>query len=163
MKVSAVKTLKEYDKYCQNKLVKKIPNLRTKDWRLCMGDCIYDYSDEIGPSIRKSVHNESDQERDLSGLNALLSNHFYYFGEKAQPLPNELRQLIKRYRGHKKIKNQELIKKFEKWISRFKKNKVYADPQMASLFKGYVPDQIILNCARQHFEEDGDETEDLLC
>ncbi len=142
---------------------KKIPNQRATDWRLHMGDCIYDYSKGFNPSIRKSIHKEGNRKRDLSGFNALLSDNFYYFGEKAKLLPADLKQLIKRNQGHIKIKNADLIFKFEAWIKQFDKNIIYADPQMRSEFDRQATDNIMSKCAKQEFDEDEDETEETIC
>jgi hypothetical protein len=87
MKITDKKTLKEYDAFCKNNLTNKIPKWKTKDWRFRVGDCIYDYSIDNEPIIRKGVHNEGNRQRDLGGQNALLSDHFYYFGVEARPLP----------------------------------------------------------------------------
>lgn len=163
MKISEIKTLQEYDLFCNTSLKKKIPKWRTNDWRLRMGDCIYDYSKTLEPSIRKSVHNEGNRKKDLSGLNALLSNNYYYFGEEARPLPTHLRQIIKRNQGHRKIENVDLILEFEEWINQFEKNKIYADSQLRSLFDRQLTEEIISNCAKQHLDEDEDETEETIC
>ncbi len=163
MKVTDIKRLKDYDTFCKKSLPNKIPYWRTKDWRLRMGDCIYDYSNLENPIIRKSVHNETNKKRDLSGMNALLSNHFYYFGEEARPLPDSLIPLIKRNQGHKKIENESLIKLFEEWINLFDKNKIHSSPQMRSLFDRKVTDEIIATCSKQHLEEDENETEETVC
>ncbi len=162
MKISDIKTLQSYDNFCKSSLPNKIPR-RTTDWRLLMGDCIYDYSKGLNPSIRKSVHNEGNRRRDLSGLNALLSDNFYYFGEEARPLPPELKQLIKRNQGHKKIETSDLVSKFEDWIKQFGKNIINADPQMRSGFDRQVTDDIMSKCAKQDLNEDEDETEDTIC
>ena len=163
MKISDIKSLEDYDKYCMVSLKEKIPNWRTTDWRLRMGDCIYDYSNKPLPLLRKGVHNEGNRDIDLSGLNALLSNEFYYFGEEARPLPPELIQIIKRFQGHRKIENPEVISKFELWIKQFTKNKIYADSQMRSVFDRQITEKMISNCAKQHFEEDSDESEETFC
>lgn len=134
MKITNKKSLSEYDDFCRNHLTNKIPNWEAKDWRLRLGDCIYDYSTTIEPTLREGVHNEFNRQRDLSGYNALLSDHFYYFGVEARPLPTELKVLIKKNQGHKKIENHRLIQEFEKWIKQFEKNKLYAEPQMRWLF-----------------------------
>jgi hypothetical protein len=163
MKISDIKTLQDYDTFCNISLLNKIPYRRTTDWRFAMGDCIYDYSQGQKPTIRKSVHNETNRKRDLSGINALLSNHFYYFGEEARVLPDNLKQVIKLNQGHKKIENTILIEKFEEWIKQFDKNKLNADPQRRSEFDRKVTDDIIAKCSKQHYDEDEDETEDTIC
>jgi hypothetical protein len=127
MKVSDKKTIEEYDNFCKENLFNKIPNFRSGDHRIS-GDCIYDYSIKDNPVIRKSVHNDKNKKRDLSGKNSLLSNHFYYFGSNPVLIPFELSELIKIGPGHKKIESDIIINKFENWINKFELNKVYADP-----------------------------------
>jgi Nucleotide modification associated domain 2 len=163
MKIEEIKTLQEYDQYCNSSLRQKIPNWRVTDWRLRMGDCIYDYSQELNPVIRKSVHGETNRKTDLSGLNALLSKEFYYFGEESRPLPENLKQIIKRNQGHRKIENAELVSLFEVWISQFEKNKVTANPQMRSVFDRKLTEEVISNCGKRHFEDDKDDTEETCC
>ena len=66
MKVTDKKTLAEYDEHCETQLQNKIPNWRTKDWRLRMGDCIYDFAvGQQQPTLRQGVHNEENKARDL--------------------------------------------------------------------------------------------------
>lgn len=163
MKVTDKKSLSEYDTHCRQHLQNKIPNWRTTDWRLRMGDCIYDYSGGQEPTMRKGVHNEQNKQRDLSGHNALLSDHFYYFGEAAIPLPTELLPIIKRNQGHRVITQADLITKFENWIKQFKRNKIYADPQLRWEFDRATPDDIINKCSSNDLEDDEDEIEDVLC
>ncbi len=141
MKVTNIMTLKEYDHHCNHHLKNKIPNRSTNDWRLRVGDCIYDYSKNDEPTLRKGVHNEWNRKGDLGRYMALLSDHFYYFGVEARPLPPELRKLIKKNQGYKKIEKQDLIEKFEEWISTFDKNKIYANPQMRWLFDREMTDE----------------------
>ncbi|MBX2965916.1 MAG: hypothetical protein KF845_07200 [Cyclobacteriaceae bacterium] len=162
MKVTGIKTLLEYDEFCNMKLKNKIPDWRTKDWRKIMGDCIYDYSKGIDPMMRKGVHTEKNKKRDLSGQRALISNHFYYFGEEARVIPKELKGLIKKGQGHLKIESPELVGKFEKWIKKFVKNKVYADPQLRYKFDRTTVDEIILKCSTQDFKEDKNDDEEIV-
>lgn len=162
MKITNIRTLEEYDEYCNHSLTNKIPKWKTKDWRLKVGDCIYDYSKENEPTIRKGVHNEENRKKDLSGQNALLSDHFYYFGAEAKPLHTELTQLIKKNQGHKKIENKNLIEKFEKWIAQFEKNKLYSDSQMKWLFDREITEKELSICAKQCAIDDEDETEEIL-
>jgi hypothetical protein len=163
MKITNKISLSEYDEFCSNHLNNKIPKWKTKDWKLRVGDCIYDYSKNGDPTIRKGVHNEGDKQRDLGGYNALLSDHFYYFGVEARQLPTELKELIKKNQGHKKIEKSDLIQEFEKWIGQFKKNKLYADPQMRWLFDRELSDEEVSACAKEKLENDEEENEETVC
>lgn len=163
MKITDIKLLSDYDKFCMSFQPDKIPKWRADDWRLRVGDCIYNYSTRSVPSIRKSVHNERNRKRDLSGINSLISNHFYYFGSDVKIIPEKLKNLIKKNQGHKKIENANLIMNFEEWINQFEKNKIYADPQMSWLFDREITEEELSNCAKQRFEEDEDESEELVC
>ena len=118
MRVTCKKSLKDYDIYCKTKLKNKIPKYYNRtDYRLRMGDCIYDYSNGNSPILRPSVHKEKNIKTDLSGLYSLLSDHFYYFGDRPVLIPPELEDIIKRNQFHKKIENQELIDEFIKILS----------------------------------------------
>lgn len=163
MKVTKILSLKDYDEFCREELPNKIPNWNAKDWKKRIGDCIYDYSIGDKPTIRKSVHNELNRERDLSGLNSLLSTHFYYFGEKPQPLPNNLNRLIKKSQGHLKIEVPELIENFEHWISQFEKNRIYANPQLKHEFDKGLSEEQISKCSTRHKKDDSDEKEKIIC
>jgi hypothetical protein len=79
------------------------------------------------------------------------------------PIPLELRDIIKKNKGHKKIENIHLIEKFQQWINRFDKNRLYADPQMRWLFDRYVTEKEVTACAKQDLYDDEDETEETLC
>ena len=153
MKVTKKLTLSDYDKFCQQQLMKKIPKWFNKDYRLRVGDCIYDFSHGITPSLRKSVHNQDNVSKDLGGQFALLSKYFYYFGEEPRPLPQELKYIIRRGQKHLVFKNEDTIKKFEKWISRFSKNKTYADPQLRYEFDIAPSDNQIVKCSSRHLKD----------
>lgn len=163
MKVSDVKSIADYDAFCGKSLKNKIPKWFSKDWRRRMGDCIYDYSSGSKPIMRKGVHKEENRKRDLSGLNALVSNHFYYFGEEARPLPKHLKAIVKKSQGHLKIQNPELIAGFLKWIKKFRKNKIYANPQSKYKFDLGPSEKQIDNCSKQHLKDDKSEREKVVC
>lgn len=113
--------------------------------------------------MRKGVYNEKNKQRDLSGHNALLSDHFYYFGEVAIPLPTDLQPIIKRNQGHLVITQADLVTKFENWIKQFKRNKIYADSQLRWELDRASPDDFINKCSSNDLEDDEDESEDVLC
>ncbi len=153
MKVSNKLTLAGYDSFCRQHLQKKIPKWFNKDFRLRMGDCIYDYSTANPPRQRKGVHNETNIKRDLGGQFSLLSRHFYYFGEEPRPIPHELRHIIKQGQKHKVITDSVTVDKFEKWIKQFDKNKIYAEPQLKFEFDIAPTDKQIAKCATRHLED----------
>jgi hypothetical protein len=111
----------------------KVPERESGDDRLHAGDCIYDYGGGAYPTIRPAVHNECHRKRDLSGEYALLSQHFYYFGDRPVPLPEHLHPIIHRTQGHKSIQNQPYAQSFVDWIEGigYWKNRLYGNPQAA--------------------------------
>jgi hypothetical protein len=160
MKVTAKMTLAEYDKYCQAELTEKIPDINSEDWRLKVGDCIYDYSTGDNPVMRRGVHDEYCRNTDLDGLYSLLSDHFYYFGYEARPLPHDLMVMIKKNRGHKVIINPDLVQKFEQWISQFERNKIYANSQRSWFFDRKLTDKDLLSCSKICAKEDEKDEEE---
>ncbi|MBY0481272.1 MAG: hypothetical protein K2Q21_07950 [Chitinophagaceae bacterium] len=163
MKVTDKKNLKDYNEFCNEKLQNKIPVWRTADWRLRMGDCVYDYSNDGEPILRKSVHDETNRATDTGGIYTLLSTHFYYFGLAAVQIPNELKKLIKHGPGHKIIQQDELINKFESWIGQFQLRTVFADPQLRWLFDKGVSDDTISETSKQDYDDDKDESCETVC
>lgn len=123
MKVSEVMSMRDYNTHCQRELEVKIPVKNPKNWQEKAGDCIYDYSKGNEPQIRDGMHTRGDLKRDLSGLNALLSDDFYYFGQEAVDLPDNLKTIIKTGPGHKRIRLKDTIIEFEHWIRTQELNK----------------------------------------
>ena len=115
MQVTKKMPLKEYDKFVNNSLVEKKPDWFNRDPRRRLGDAIYDFSK---PSISQhlGMHGPGNMEHDLSGKNALLSNHFLYFGDKAENIPPYLRNIIPQ-RGHRSNSNSPYVQPFIDWIS----------------------------------------------
>ncbi|MBS1649217.1 MAG: hypothetical protein JSR09_05870 [Bacteroidetes bacterium] len=163
MKITDKKSLANYDQFCNQSLQSKIPVWKTNDWRLRMGDCIYDYSKPGDPTIRKSVHNETNRATDIGGKFALLSTHFYYFGVAAVEIHKDLKQLIKQSQGHKIIQQEDLVIKFENWIKQFKLNTIIGDPQLRWMFDREVNDDLISGCSKQDYEDDQDESCETVC
>jgi hypothetical protein len=151
MKVTDVVTMREYDRLCRTKRSNKIPDLQSTDYRRRVGDCQYDYSQGPEPIIRPGVHNERNRKRDLGGKNALLSEHFYYFGNKPVELPEHLKPIIHSTQGHKSSMNSPYVDAFVEWIegSEYRRNHLYGEPQKAK----FDPDGCD-KCARMDFEED---------
>ena len=159
MKVTNKFTMQEYDESCKSLHPKKIPQwLNRKNYRLRMGDCIYDYSEGEPPKLRWSVHNEGNRERDLGGKFALISKHFYYFGNNPIKLPDILKPIIHSTQGHKSMSNDPYINEFVKWIEGlgYSLNKLYGEPQLKSEYM--IDDKNVqVRCAERDLEADEDD------
>ena len=132
MRVTEKMTMDAYDQFCATHSPKKIPDWRRRDYRRRMGDCIYDYSASPNPKLRWSVHTEENRETDLGGKFALLSKHFFYFGDQPIQLPNELHPIIHATQGHKSDANKPYAQPFVEWIENlgYRKNKLHGEPQL---------------------------------
>lgn len=157
MKVTQRMSLREYDAHCRQFLASKIPVWTSREWPLRVGDCIYDYARGDRPGLRDSVHPESQRDRDLRGENALLSDHFYYFGLQAQPLPEKLKEIVWQGQGHRVCEDAGLIEKFENWIGKFELNKIYGDPQLRYWFDNASDEEIRSACTKRDDNDDEDQ------
>jgi hypothetical protein len=131
-------SMAEYDAFCQKHLPNKIPDTKHKDYARRVGDCIYDFSQGSEPIIRNGVHNEGNRKRDLGGENALLSDHFYYFGYKPVLLPDNLHAIIRNGQGHKSHSNENYKLDFVDWLEsnyHEQMNQITASPQIHVNFK----------------------------
>jgi hypothetical protein len=131
MKVTSKMTFEEYDQFCKTFVPKKKPDWRSIDYRLRMGDCIYNYTAGPTPKMRTGIHTEENQGKDLSGSYVLVSKQFYYFGKKPVKLPDELRPIMYAEQGHQSDANQDYVEPFVNWIENLdqRPNKASADPQ----------------------------------
>lgn len=164
MKITDVKSFKEYDDFCNSDIPSKIPIWSSKVWPEKMGDCIYDYNAANAvPLQRAGVHKLVNMDHDLNGKNVLLSNHFYYFGEAAIEIPDHLETIIKRHQGHRKITNTNIIFQFEEWISKYESNKLYGEPQLKHEFNKHDLQDIRSLCAIQCNRDDNFEVEESIC
>lgn len=137
MKITQKMTLKEYDTFCMQKLPKKIPNIKSKQYARRVGDCIYDFDQQPDGKLLPSVHSFQNRATDLSGIYVLLSDHFYYFGNQAIPIPDYLRGIIKQGQGHKSDSNEPLKEEFLFWLDTldYQPNKLNGEPQYEVKFK----------------------------
>lgn len=154
MKVTSKMTLEEYDLFCKNFVPKKRPDWRNIDYRMRMGDCIYNYAAGPDPKMRTSIHKEENKVKDLSGLYALASKQFYYFGNKPVKLPEELRPIMHTTQGHKSDENQPYLEFFVNWIESLDivPNKAIGDPQFKKQYSQEKELQAI--CSMRDLEED---------
>lgn len=131
MRVTDKMTMREYDDWAREERPEKMPNWRGGDWRRKLGDAVYDYS-ELPPQVRKGgPHGLEHREHDLKGEYALLSEHFYYFGDKPRTLPDHLLGIIKLGQGHRGPANAPYLKPFMEWIEslELQPNRLYGNPQ----------------------------------
>ncbi len=117
MKVTEKMTMPEYDVHTQAKLAGKVPDWGHRDVRRRVGDSLYDFSkSRAAPKQRDGVHGAGNVKTDLRGKHALLSTHFYYFGDQAIRLPTRLREIAQNRRGHRRHVNDRYLEEFVRWI-----------------------------------------------
>jgi hypothetical protein len=157
MRVTDIMTLEGYDVFCQRELPNKIPDWSHGVFARKVGDCIYDYSQRGKPKLRSSVHNQSNRLTDLGGHNALLSSHFYYFGDKPVRLPKKLEPIVHRTQGHKSRANSDYVDEFVSWIEGLglAPCSLHGEPQLKSKIMQSHDCRGL--CARQDNEEDQDD------
>ncbi len=156
MQVTAKMTMRDYDDFCQKNYPNKLPRWRAKeDYRLRLGDCIYDYSNGDNPKLRLSVHKEENQQTDMGGKYALISDQFYYFGDNSRQLPEALLGIVRNSPGHRSDANEPFIESFLQWLSQadLERNKLYGEPQRKKRFL-IEDDSIRGECARRDLEQD---------
>lgn len=130
MQVTKKMTMREYDAHTRHHLPNKVPKWYSGNPRLMVGDSIFDFSGDP-PRIRPSVHREAQRERDLSGKNALLSKHFFYFGDRPRQLPEHLLPIVKKGPGHRSRANDRYLQAFFEWLDGLglEPNRLYGKPQ----------------------------------
>jgi hypothetical protein len=160
MKVTDKTTMQGYDEFCRVYCPNKIPEWRNRRVpQLRFGDCIYDYSQSDVPTLCLSVHKEENRTRDLGGKYAILSSHFYYFGDEPIYLPPDLHPIIQSNQGHKSDVNQPYVSRFVTWIVSLGRNpnELHGKPQMWQLGFDESDDNLQCNCARNHREVDDED------
>jgi hypothetical protein len=165
MKITDKLSLKDYDEHCLKNLPRKIPDIKKEDNRGHVGDCIYHFKDnEI--KMRPGVHGLSNKETDLNGKYALLSDHYYYFGDNPIDLKEELYPIIKKGQGHKSKFNIPYEKLFLDWIEELDliPNKLYGKPQIEIDFSKRKKEVEIISKERlQNCLEDEEECRKGIC
>jgi hypothetical protein len=110
MKVTEKLSFDDY--YDDPRFRRKIPTHGLIEER---GDNLY-YKGRLGKAIDRSYHYTAEQiSHDLSGEYVLTSDHFYYFGHNAVPLPDH--SLVKVGPGHRSKFTAEKIDGFVGWIT----------------------------------------------
>jgi hypothetical protein len=133
MKVTEVVTLKKYNEICNEKYPNKIPDLEHSDIKRRAGDCIY-FQSNGKLNQRKGVHDNKNYNTDTNGKNVLLSDHFYYFGNKPVELHPTLLPIVQQGQGHKSKSNAKYVTKFINWIEKHKKIKPFSNEHLGEPF-----------------------------
>jgi hypothetical protein len=106
------------------------------------GDNIY-FKDTFGKWQQKdSAHsnldgscNQDHLKKDVSGVNALISDDFYYFGDRAPELPVQFDSMIIEKQGQKLVRPLELCLDFISWLSSNFSRGIHGDPLNWAEFK----------------------------
>lgn len=87
----------------------------------------------------------------MSGLHALISRHFYYFGRKALEIPDRFRPIVHQTQGEKYRPNAHLLLPFVKWLEScgFTANKLHGNP--AAWDEDNYKDCRLLASCRKHY------------
>lgn len=123
------KMMPEYEVWVREYRPEKVFDLRSRDPRHHMGDAIYDFAEDP-PRTRPGVHDDSNRDHDLSGEYALLSEHYYYFGDHPIALPEHLQVIVKPGPGHRGPENLPYVEPFLDWLTglRLQPNSLQGDP-----------------------------------
>ncbi len=124
-------TFQEYDEFCRVHSPHKIPKRDSQIFEYHVGDCIYDYSQGEQPLLRPSVHDNTNRKGDLRSISVLMSQDFYYFGNKPVHLPDPLTSIVHNRPGHKSKANDPYKDEFVKWIINlgYTPNQLHGEPQ----------------------------------
>ena len=146
--------MRAYDSFCRVELPGKIPKWQSREHRKRVGDCIYDFSGPGRPNIRPGVHGNRNGRVDLGGRNAVLSEHFFYFGDHPRDLPEKLGPIVHQTQGHKSLANTRYAEDFVEWIEslRLRPNRLYGEPQMKAQMVG--DKACTLTCSARDLRED---------
>ena len=94
----------------------KRPSLSGERW-MRNGDNIYTKDSDGAWKQRRNLHHGAgDMAHDVSGVNVLVCDLFWYFGRSAPSIPAHLRDFVKRGPGHKRIALRERVLVFLRWL-----------------------------------------------
>ncbi len=122
MKVTEKITFEQYSR--DSRFKSKIPRCGLVEER---GDNIY-YKKNGEWKQRYSYHNKEDMDHDLGEIHVLISEHYFYFGRNAVPIPSRFRQIIKKGPGYKCNFNDGIVDGFLAWLENNYKTGVHGDP-----------------------------------
>ena len=125
-----VKEVLHFNDYHKNpRFTEKIPNIKG-NWKERVGDNMY-YLGPGGEWIRhKSIYHKTDRhlKQDTRNPNVFISKHFFYFGEKAQIVPERFQPIVI---GRQRVKcnhSPDISEKFINWLEGAFKPGIHAHP-----------------------------------
>jgi len=129
MQISFIMSLDKY--YTDRRFKKKIPVIKSEDWRQHCGDNIYykDKSDKWQqyPSI---FHDKPENKRqDLEHPYVFIAKRFYYFGCKAEKIPSKYNSLVWKRQGVKCKHIPKVSEGFLTWIRINFKKGIHGKPR----------------------------------
>lgn len=115
--VSEVVSLAEYGS--SERFQSKVPRVSSSEWQQ-RGDNIYVCSASGHWSQRRNpFHGKAQMVHDLSGLNVLVCERFWYFGGNAKQIPARFMSLVKRGPAHKHNIGNPAVPDFLTWLQGF--------------------------------------------
>jgi hypothetical protein len=97
----------------------KIPRSSGREWER-HGDNIYRHDAEGWHRQRNPYHTTPQQmAKDLRGRNVLICGKFWYFGQQAPRLPDDLLGLVKKGPGHKLIDDPGFVRALQRFLAQF--------------------------------------------
>lgn len=137
-----------FDEYWQDeKYINKRPVLNGSLLQM-YGDNFYHTGNDGKVIQEPSAHSNDDNtpnrihtDRDAAGKYVLLSTHFYYFGDNAPFIPNELRGILPKSRSyHYRDISEALLDKFIGWLEASYTLGIHGDPRNWTKFNLPVMD-----------------------
>lgn len=120
MKVTEVIKLNEY--FLDPRFEYKKPNMNGTLMTI-FGDNFYflDESDnwiqlDCAHRNKDGIFNSEHVRKDIGGENALISDLFYYFGQNAPQIPEQLKKVCHSTQGAKIVRPDELVNHFIEWL-----------------------------------------------
>lgn len=115
MQVSEILPFESY--YLDARFEKKKPD-KNRTWDVQCGDNMYykDQNEKYRQHPTNNHLNPEDIAKDLKYPFVFISEHFYYFGDKAESIPSEYQDLIWKRQGVKGHHDPAVVDSFLKWL-----------------------------------------------
>lgn len=112
----------------------KKPYPQDPDWKRQRGDNQYSFVNGAWLQLA-GPHSPSNREKDLRGLNVLMSQKFYYFGCNAVEIPERFMGIAAGGRGHRNWFPEDMIELFTAWLKATYRIGIHGDPAIKPAFR----------------------------